>query len=82
MKVIGFHNSQYKFDDGRSTVGVTLYLGQDIQEDGGAGVRTERCFLSNTKLGGYIPCLGDEVIIERSASGSAKGVYCLKRAIK
>lgn len=80
MRVIGFHRSRFNFDDGRSSQGVTLYLSQPITEDGGAGVRSERCYLSDNKLGNYIPKVGDDVLIERSSSGAARGIYVLSAA--
>lgn len=78
MRVIGFHRSSFNFDDGRSSSGMTLYLANDIHMDGGAGVQTEKVYLSNVKLGQYIPCLGDEVVIDRASSGSVRGIILLK----
>lgn len=80
MRVIGFHRSSFSFDDGRTSQGMTLYLASDINQDGGAGVSTEKVYLSNQKLNGYIPMLGDEIIIDRAASGTARGVVLLKSA--
>lgn len=78
MKVIGFHPTKYDFDDGRSSSGYTLYLSEPITQQGGAGVITEKVYLSNIKLGQYIPAIGDEVVIDRAASGTVRKVILLK----
>lgn len=79
MRVIGYHTSNFTFDDGRTSSGVTLYLAQDISPDMGKGIATERAYLSNTKLNGYFPSLGDEVIIDRNASGAIRGIYVINK---
>ena len=77
-KVIGFHRSSFSFDDGRSASGFTMYLSTPIRAGEGSGVMTERVFLSDAKLNGYAPKLDDNIIVDRSSSGSARGVYLLK----
>lgn len=78
-KVIGFHRSKFNFEDGRSSIGYTMYLGQDIRAGEGSGMMTERVYLSDEKLNGYVPKLNDQVIIDRNSSGSARGVYVLNK---
>ena len=78
MQIIGFHPQRYSFDDGNVSEGYALYLGEDIDIPQGKGKRTERVYLSLQKLKGYVPCLGDEVFIDRSSTGAARGLLLLK----
>lgn len=78
MEIIGFHPQRYTFDDGHTSEGITFFLGEKIDIPGGAGMRTERVYLSNQKVKDYMPCLGDEVLIDRNSNGAARGIICLK----
>lgn len=80
MRVIGYHPSSFTFEDGRSSSGFTLYLGEQITVSAGSGMRTERVYMSAQKLNGYVPRLNDDVLIERSSSGSARRLYLLEKA--
>lgn len=79
MKIIGFHPQRYSFDDGHTSEGVTFYLGENIDAVGGAGMRTERVYLSNQKIKDYIPKIGDEVFIDRNSNGAARGILRLSQ---
>lgn len=59
MKVIGYSFSEFDTKDGGHVSGCFLYLTEERRNV--TGVASERIFLSNAKLGGYKPSIGDEV---------------------
>lgn len=59
MKVIGYSHSEFDTKDGNRMSGCFLYLSEERQNV--TGVATERIFLTDKKLDGYKPAVGDEV---------------------
>lgn len=82
MRVIGYHPASYTFDDGKVVSGTRLHLTYPIDSEGGMGQACESVFLSSKKISGYIPVIGDEIVIDRSRGGSVRGIILLKSAMK
>lgn len=59
MKVIGYQHSSFDTRDGNHISGVFLFLSEERPNV--TGVATERIFLSDQKLSGYSPKLGDDI---------------------
>lgn len=59
MKVIGIQNSSFVTKDGKQISGMFLYLSEERSNV--QGVATERIFLSEDKLSGYSPVVGDDI---------------------
>lgn len=72
MKLIGFENKNFTFDDGKKVSGVNLYLTE--ARDGVTGTACERVFMSDAKIGDYSPVLGDEVEISYNRFGKAQRI--------
>ena len=74
MKVVGFEEKHYSFDDGRSTSGYRFYL--EDSRPGVTGVATESVFVSMAKLGTYLPAVGDNVSINYNRFGKVASLTC------
>ena len=73
MKVIGFKKSKFKPQDSdRDISGFNLYLTFD--QNGVEGTACERVFLTDAKMGGYEPMVGDEVRIEYNRYGKPASI--------
>lgn len=71
-KVIGYSKKHFEFDDGRSCDGFYLYLSEERRDT--VGVATERVFVSNTKMDGYTPSVGDEIKVLYNRYGKVDSV--------
>lgn len=74
-KVLGYSRKHFTFDDGRSCDGCYLYLGEDRRDT--VGVATERVFLSDAKLDGYNPSVGDEIKVYYNRYGKPDSLELL-----
>lgn len=62
MEIIGLKKSSFKPKDSDQEIkGVTLYLTEE--RDGVEGLAADHVFVSDKKLGPYLPAVGDEVRI-------------------
>lgn len=59
MKVIGIQSSSFDTKDGKHISGKFLFLSEERSNV--IGVATERIFLTDDKLSGYSPALGDDI---------------------
>lgn len=59
MKVVGYQTSSFDTRDGNHISGCFLFVSEERKNV--IGVATERLFLSDNKLNGYKPTLGDEI---------------------
>ena len=59
MRIVGLEQKTFSFDDGKTVSGLYIYLTD--KADNVEGLRTERIFISNAKLQGYSPALGDNI---------------------
>lgn len=59
MKIIGIQKSSFDTKDGKHISGCFLFLTEERSNV--QGVATERIFLSDDKLCGYSPSIGDEI---------------------
>ena len=76
MRVVGKENKTFNFDDGKSVSGLYLYLTE--QHPQVEGLRTERIFISNEKLNGLSPGLGDEVNVFYNRFGKVQHLEVIK----
>lgn len=74
-KVLGFSHKHLTFDDGRSCDGYFLYLGDQRQDV--TGLATERVFVSDAKIAGYIPAVDDELKVYYNRYGKVDMVELL-----
>lgn len=75
MKVLGFENKSFTFDDGRSVNGMYLYLGDESPKV--TGMRTERVFMSDGRLAGFVPKVGQNVRIFYNRYGKPDTIEAL-----
>lgn len=62
MELVGYKRSAFTAKDtGERIVGYNLFLVEQQQDV--EGVATERVFLSDSKIGGYVPRVGDQLEI-------------------
>lgn len=62
MELVGYKRSAFTAKDtGERIVGYNLFLVEQQQDV--EGVATERVFLSDKKMGGYVPRVGDQLEI-------------------
>lgn len=71
-KVIGFQKKNLKFQDGREVSGITLYLTEP--RTGVTGFACESIFVSDSKLGEYLPAVNDILDIRWNRWGKVDGV--------
>lgn len=76
--VIGFQKKKYTFDDGNSTEGFSLFIQE--KRDGVTGLACERMYVSNAKMGAYIPVLGDEIRINYNRWGKPQEIILVEPA--
>lgn len=81
MQVVGFKVSSFKASDtGAQISGYTFYLAEE--RDGVTGVAVERAFLSDTKLAGYVPQVGDELYLNYNRFGKINSIQLVSKASK
>lgn len=71
-KVVGFQAKTFTFEDGKTVSGMYLYT--EGKEAGVTGVSTDRAFLSDKKMDGYIPVIGDEITICYNRFGKPQSI--------
>lgn len=71
-KVVGFEAKTFSFEDGKTVSGFYLYTTEERK--GVTGTACERTFVSDGKLNGYVPELGDEIIINYNRFGKPQSV--------
>lgn len=71
-KVIGFEGKTFTFDDGKCVNGFYLYLSEN--RPGVTGTSCERVFVSQGKLDGYVPVLGDEIEVYYNRFGKPQRI--------
>lgn len=72
-QLVGFEAKSFKFDDGKQVEGFYLYTTE--KKKGVTGIATDRVFVSTSKLGEYVPVLGDEVTINYNRWGKVQSVF-------
>jgi len=80
MKILGFENVKFNFNDGRTVQGVYVYLHDDgAPKERVTGMRTERVFLSDAKCGAcnFVPKVGDRVKILYNRYGKVDEIQTL-----
>lgn len=76
-KLVGFQGKTFTFDDGKTSEG--FYLFTEEHRSGVTGIATDRVYVSNSKLNGYVPVLGDEIKINFNRWGKPQDVEVLRR---
>lgn len=71
-KVVGFEAKTFSFEDGKTVSGFYLYTTE--ARKGVTGTACERTFVSDGKLNGYVPVIGDEIIINYNRFGKPQSV--------
>lgn len=71
-EVIGFEGKTFTFEDGKSVSGYYLHLAE--KRAGVTGTACEKVFVSNAKLEGYVPVLGDEIEVYYNRFGKPQRV--------
>lgn len=71
-KLVGFEGKTFTFEDGKSVNG--FYLFTEEQRAGVTGVSCDRAFVSQAKLEGYVPVLGDDIVINYNRWGKPQSV--------
>lgn len=74
--LIGFQSKKYNFEDGHSSEGFNLFL--EEKREGVSGMACERVYVSNEKIGGYIPVIGDEIRINYNRWGKPQEVILVQ----
>ena len=72
ISVVGMRKRTFKFKDGNSVSGMDLHLVVDDSEVTGQAV--ERVFISDQKLGSYVPSIGDCIDIRYNRFGKVQSV--------
>lgn len=81
MQVVGFKASSFKVPDtGAQISGYNLYLTEE--RDGVTGVAVERAFLSDRKLAGYVPQVGDELHLNYNRFGKIDSMQLVSKVSK
>lgn len=75
MNVIGYRHSSFKPQDGGEISGITLHMTE--YRSGVEGLAVEHVFVSDRKLNGYHPQLGDEIRLIYNRYGKVDGVELL-----
>lgn len=73
MKVIGVQRKNLKFQDGREVSGYTIFVTEP--RSGVTGNACDSLFVSDSKLGDYIPAVNDLIDIRWNRWGKVDGVY-------
>lgn len=71
-KVVGFEGKTFTFDDGNTVKGFYLHL--EEKTGGVTGIAVERVFVSEKKLAGYTPVLGDEIVVSYNRFGKPQSI--------
>lgn len=74
-KLVGFEAKSFTFDDGNKVNGYYLHTEEKI--NGVTGLSVDRSFVSEKKLDGYIPVLGDEIELRYNRFGKIQSVQKL-----
>lgn len=74
-KLVGFEEKSFTFDDGNKVNGYYLHTEEKI--NGVTGLSVDRSFVSEKKLDGYIPVLGDEIELRYNRFGKIQSVQKL-----
>lgn len=79
MKVLGYENVSFAFNDGHTVKGLYLYL-HDEQAKNVTGMKTERVFLSDAKVAAcnYVPRLNVPVRVLYNKYGKVDEVHEVK----
>lgn len=77
FQIIGIRRKEYTFDDGRKVTGYELHMTEKINSVEGYAV--EKQFISDNRLEGYMPKVGDEIEAEwsRYKKGKIERVFLL-----
>ena len=69
---MGFEAKHFSFEDGKNVDGFYLYV--EEQRTGVTGIATDRVFVSNAKLDGYVPRLGDDLTVNYNRWGKVQSI--------
>lgn len=73
MMLVGYKNSSFKGSDGTMVSGTTLYLLEEERPDV-KGNAVDRVFVTQKKLGDYVPEIGDDVTLVYNRWGKVAAV--------
>lgn len=76
-KLVGFEGKSFTFEDGKSVNGFYIFV--EEERKGVTGIATDRVFISDNKMNGYIPVLGDEVMISFNRWGKPQEIRLVGR---
>lgn len=77
MELVGYRRSAFTAQDtGERISGYNLYL--EEQDENVEGVRTDRVFLSDKKMNGYIPRVGDQLEVVYNRYGKVSELRLLR----
>lgn len=71
-KLVGYEGKTFTFDDGKTVNGFYLYT--EDQRPSVTGVSCDRAFISQAKLDGYVPVLGDDIVINYNRWGKPQSI--------
>lgn len=76
MKLIGFQSTSFQPKDSKDTIsGMNLYVSYPDKKV--TGERCERFFLTDRKIGGFVPKVGMEIGVEWNKYGKVEAVRAL-----
>lgn len=75
LKVIGYQRSQFKAKDNSDISGYFIFLSEEKPTV--VGIETFRIFVSDRKLGSYLPNLGDDLRVLYNRYGKVDSVELL-----
>ena len=73
-RLVGFEAKNFKFEDGNEVSGFYLYT--EEERNGVTGTATDRVFVSNKKLDGYVPVIGHDITVNYNRFGKPQSVTC------
>lgn len=75
-KLVGFEAKTFTFENGNTVSG--FYLHTEEKVNGVTGISVDRTFVSDKKLNGYVPVIGDEIVISYNRFGKPQSIIKLK----
>lgn len=79
MKILGFKRSNFTGSNGGEITGYNLYVtSYDLHGKDADGTACERLYLTDSKLNGYVPHVGDTVDITYNRQGKPAAIQLLE----
>lgn len=81
MQILGFKRNDFTGSNGSEITGYNLYVtSYDLHGEDADGTACERVYLTDSKLGGYTPHVGDTVDITYTRTGKPAAIQLLETA--